>query len=289
MEVALIFGSNGQDGWYLKKHLEEKKIKAIGISRRNADIIGEVQDKTLVSSLMKRYQPKFVFHLAANSSTSHDAIWENNEAISIGTLNLLEAVKEFSFKTKVFLSGSGLQFENKGFPIKESAPFVATSPYVVSRNHSVYAARYYRSLGLNVYVGYFFNHDSPLRPERHMAQKIAHFCKKIDHQSDKLRIGNTKVKKEWTFAGDVVEAVWILVNQDKVFECIIGSGLAYSIEEWLEVCFNIKNKSWKDYVLIKEGFIPQFDVLVSKPDLIKSLGWVPKVSFQDLAKKMIVE
>lgn len=284
---AIIFGSNGQDGFYLSNLLQQNGIEVIGVSRKKADIIGLVQDRELVYKLVKLHQPEYIFHLAANSTTKHEALWDNHEAISTGSLNILEAVKEYSIRSKVFLSGSGLQFENHGKPISENDAFSHSSPYVVSRNHSVYAARYYRTLGVEAYIGYFFNHDSPRRSNRHMAQKIAHYCKTIKDQSGKLEIGNIDVKKEWTFAGDIVEAVWLFVNQTKYYETILGSGKAYSIKEWLEICFNHIGKDWREYVVIKNNFISEYNILVSNPKKIYSLGWNPKVSIKDLAAMML--
>jgi len=286
---AVIFGSNGQDGFYLGNHLKEQGITTIGISRKNADVVGEVQNRGLVEEIIKQQRPDFVFHLAANSTTKHEVIWENHETISTGSLNILEAVKNYSRNTKVFLSGSGLQFENNNLPIDENGILVATSPYVISRNHSLFAARYYRSLGIRVYFGFFFNHDSPRRSNRHISQKIANYCRLIESNSDPLEIGNIHVKKEWTFAGDVVKAIWLLVKQDKIFECVIGSGISYSIQEWLDICFNLVGKNWKDYIVIREGFIPEYNTLVSNPAIIKSLGWKQEVSINDLAKIMLLK
>lgn len=284
---ALIFGSNGQDGFYIKELLKNAKIDTIGISRKNADVIGEVQDQQLVERIIRKNIPNYIFHFAADSTTSHQAIWENHEAISTGTLNILEAVKEYSPGSKVFLSGSGLQFENRNIPINENARFVSTSPYVISRNHSVYAARYYRSLGFKIYVGYFFNHDSPRRSPRHVAQKIINYIKNIDSEKGKLLLGDIEVRKEWTFAGDTVQGIWTLINQDKIFECNIGSGLAYSIEDWLSICFEYINLDWRNYVIVDKEFVSDYRILVSDPNLIMSLGWKPKISIEELARMMI--
>src|SRR6202008_1963773 len=108
-----------------------------------------------VSKLIEEQKPDFIFHLAANSTTRHDALFENHATISTGSFNILEAVKNYSPQTKVFISGSGLQFVNADKPIKETDAFEARDPYSVSRIHSVYAARYYRRLGVKAYVGYF--------------------------------------------------------------------------------------------------------------------------------------
>src|SRR5258708_14958887 len=161
--TAIIFGANGQDGYYLSRLLEQMNIQWIGISRSGNFYRINITDYKEVSETVKKYQPEYIFHLAANSTTSHSAWKENHDTISTGSLNILEAVKEFSPSTKIFLAGSGLQFENQNNPINDSDPFAATSVYAVARIHSAYAARYYRSLGVKVYTGYLFNHDSPLR------------------------------------------------------------------------------------------------------------------------------
>ncbi len=286
---AIIFGINGQDGYYLSQFLTLKSVEVVGISRSNGEFKGGVADFNLVESMIKHHQPDYIFHFAANSTTKHDTLFVNHQTISTGTLNILESVKLHSPACKVFLSGSAMQFKNEGRPIDESTPFEASSPYSVSRIQSVYAGRYYRSaFGLKVYMGYFFNHDSPLRAENHVNQKIAAAVKRISVGSnEKLYIGNINVRKEFNFAGDMVEAIWILVNQDKVFEAVIGSGVAYSIKEWMEYCFNKINRNWEDFVVEDKNFIAEYSILVSNPALIKSLGWQPKVDFFELADLMM--
>ena len=171
---VIVFGASGQDGYYLNELLQKQNINVIKVSRKIGDLIGNIADYSFVESIIKEYQPKYIFHFAANSTTHHRALFENHESISTGTLNVLEAVRLHCPATKVFLSGSAMQFKNEGFPISEQTPFEASSPYSVARIQSVYAARYYRDkFGLKVYVGYFFNHDSPLRTEQHVNQKIA--------------------------------------------------------------------------------------------------------------------
>jgi GDPmannose 4,6-dehydratase len=285
---ALIFGINGQDGYYLSHLLKENQIEVVGISRTGHFIRGSVADYSFVEKQIKLHNPTYVFHLAANSTTQHYALFENHETISTGTLNILEAVYKFSPKTKVFLSGSAMQFENKGLPIDENTPWSASSPYSVARIQSVYAGRYYRELGIEVYVGYFFNHDSPLRSEKHVNQKIVKAVQRIKQGTlEKIELGNIEVKKEFNYAGDIVEAVWKLVNQDTIFEVVIGCGKAYSIKDWLECFFEMINKNWQNFVDIKQNFVPEYHILVSNPKLIKSLGWEPKVNFLQLAKMMM--
>ena len=285
---AIIFGANGQDGFYLSQLLQTHNIEVIKVSRSGELVIGDVANRQFVESIIQSHQPDYIFHLAANSTTRHNALFENHESISTGTINILEAVYRHSPKTKVFLSGSAMQFENKGLPIDENTPFAPLSPYAVSRIQSVYAGRYFRSLGLKIYVGYFFNHDSPLRKVQHINQKIALAVKKIALGSDaKVEIGDLTVEKEFNFAGDIVEAVWCLINQDDIFETVLGSGKAYSIENWLELCFAKIDRDWRDYVIINENFKSEYQILVSNPTLIKSLGWQPKLDIKDLAEMMM--
>ena len=290
-KIAVIFGSAGQDGFYLSALLRQQQVETVRISRRSSDVIGDVGDYRFVGDIINTYRPDFVFHFAANSTPRHDALFENQRTISDGTLNILESVRLHSPSSRVFLSGSALQFRNEGLPIHEKTAFEADSPYAVARIQSVYAARYYRrAFGLRAYVGYFFNHDSPLRTEQHVNQKIAKAALRIASGSrEKLSLGNIDVQKEFNFAGDVVEAVWMLVNQEDVFEAVIGSGKAYRISDWLSYCFEKVGLRWEDAVILQEGFVPQYQILVSDPKLIVSLGWRPKVDFYQLANSMLNE
>ncbi len=286
--TAFIFGAGGQDGFYLTELLKQMQVKVIGISRQENFIDADLSNYQSIKDIIAQYKPEYIFHLAANSTTRHEAMFENHSTISTGTLNILEAVRNFSPLTKVFISGSGLQFKNETKPIKETDPFEARDSYCVSRIQSVYAARYFRSLGVKCYVGYFFNHDSPLRTERHMTKKIAEAAKRIASGSiEKLEIGDIKVIKEYTYAGDVVKGIWKLINQEEILEANISSGKGYSIMDWLHECFTYINKDWKDYVITKKEFIPEYEKLVSDPSLIFSLGWTPEVSFQELANIMM--
>jgi GDPmannose 4,6-dehydratase len=286
---AVIFGANGQDGFYLIELLQKQAIEAIGVSRNGDFLRTDIANYSEVVELINKNQPDYLFHLAANSTTRHDAMFENHHTISTGTLNILEAVKNYSPHTKVFISGSGLQFVNNGMPIKETDAFEARDPYSISRIQSVYAARYFRnSFGVKTYVGYFFNHDSPRRSERHMAKKIAAAALRIANGSnEKLVIGDIATVKEWVFAGDVVKGIWCLINQDKITEANLGSGMGYSIQDWLKECFGLVNKNWEEHIEIKTGFKAEYNQLVSDSSLIRSLGWQPTASLKDLAKMMM--
>jgi GDPmannose 4,6-dehydratase len=286
--TALIIGANGQDGFYLNQILIEKDFEVVGISRSGNFLTVDLSDFDSIKKVISQYKPQYIFHLAANSTTSHHALFDNHKAISTGTINILEAVKQSSPQTKVFLSGSGLQFVNKDLPIKETDEFEASSAYSLARIHSVYAARYYRTLGLKIYVGYFFNHESPRRTERHISKMIGEAVKRISNGSKEIiEIGDMSVKKEWTFAGDIMKGAVTLIKQDKIYEAIIGSGKGYSIEDYINKCFEFIGKESKDYIKTKEGFTAQYQQLISDPSTILSLGWKPVKDFDDLVKMML--
>jgi len=287
--IAIIFGINGQDGHYLEQILHQDEFEVIGVSRTKGNFIqGNVADFKLVSDLIKQHQPEFVFHLAANSTIRHDVLFENHETISTGAINILEAVYKYSASTKVFLSGSALQFVNIGLPLKETDDFEAKSPYSISRIQSVYAARYFQSLGLRVYIGYFFHHDSPLRSDRHLSMQIVKKSISIKRGlADVIKIGNLNITKEFNHAYDMMTAIWLLVSQDKIFEAVIGSGKGYSINDWVGVCSDLTGIDLEKYLTIDASYVSDFSVLVSNPESIKSLGWIPKYDLKSLASDMI--
>lgn len=286
---AIIFGINGQDGYYLNNLLSREGVDVIGVSRSNDKWIkGNVADFDFVKGLIKEHKPEYVFHLAANSTTRHDVVFENHDTISTGSLNILESVYLSSPDTKVFISGSGLQFKNTGLPISEKNEFEANSPYCVSRIQSTYAARYYRSLGVKAYVGYFFHHDSPRRGERHLNMKIAKTALKIKQgKSEIIEIGNIDVIKEYNYAADFMEAIWMLINQVNIFETVIGSGVGYAIKDWLKICFEKVDLNWENYVSTVKNYRPEFKVMISDPTTIFSIGWKPQVDINQLADKMM--
>jgi GDPmannose 4,6-dehydratase len=290
-KVAIIFGSNGQDGFYLKELLVRERVGVVSISRSFGDYIGSVGEFEFVNKIIKLHKPHYIFHFAAISTTKHDAILENNDSISTGTINILESVKRHSPESKVFISGSALQFKNNGVPIDETTPFDFSSPYAMSRIHSVYMTRYYRkTFGVKAYVGYFFNHDSPLRSENHVNQKIVfHISEILKGNHNKLTIGNINVKKEFNYAKDIVEAVWLMINQDSIYEAVIGSGIAYSIKDWIKYCFDKYSLRWEEYILQDESYKSEYEVLVSNPKLINKIGWNPRLSMYELADIMLEE
>lgn len=286
---AIIFGVSGQDGHYLTEICRENSVEVFGVSRSAGKwIAGDVASFEFVDQIVRDIRPDYIFHLAANSTTQHEALLENHSAIVIGAFNILDSATRHTPNARIFLCGSGLQFKNTGNPISENDIFEARDAYSVARIQSVYLARYYRLLGAKVYIGYFFNHDSPLRTERHVNQKIASAIKRIATGSrEKLLIGNMKVMKEFSFARDIMQAVWLLVNQDVISEVVVGSGIAYSIEDYAKACFSRVNLNYLDHVEEEEGFSPDYKILISSPKLIMNLGWSPKFDFNGLIDIMM--
>jgi GDPmannose 4,6-dehydratase len=285
---ALIFGANGQDGHYLSDSCLKQNIEVIGASQNGPWMHGDVASPIFVKDLIRNHRPSYIFHLAASSTTSHDVLYENHESIGKGTINILESCRKFSPETKVFITGSGLQFINKGLPISETDPFDHNSAYSVSRNYSVYLARYFRKLGLKTYIGYLFHHESPLRGPNHISQRIIQAVSRIALGSKEyIELGDISVMKEWSYAGDIAEGIITLVRQDNIFEAVIGSGQAYTIERWLDESFRLINRNWKNYVREKKDYISEYKILVSNPATINSLGWKTTTPISTLAEIML--
>jgi GDPmannose 4,6-dehydratase len=286
--TALIFGAGGQDAHYLAGICRAEGVRPVCVSRSAGDERGDVGDLERVEALVKAHAPDWVFQLAAASTTRHDAVFENLRAISAGSLNVLEAVRRHRPGARVLLAGSGVQFANRGLPISERDPFEASSPYAVARIHAAYAGRYYRSLGLRVYVAYLFHHESPLRKPGHVSRTVVEAARRIAAGSgETLALGDLSVEKEWTFAGEVARALWMLVRQDRVQEAAIGSGVAHPIQAWVERCFALAGADWRRHLRTQEGFRAEYPRLVSDPATIRSLGWSPTVDLDALARMMM--
>lgn len=237
---AIIFGAAGQDGHYLQKILEREGVTVHAFNSKECDV--GVQG--IVCHQIAQLQPDYIFHLAAASTTAHAAIWENKRAIVDGSLYILDAVQRFAPKAKVFLSGSILQFTYQQSVNINNRP-ANDSIYAAQRNASVAYARYYRRLGVQVYVGYFSHHDSPLRSAKHLAKRIAiETGEAARGLRDKVIIKDPLDEKEWNFAGDMMEAVWDQVN-GPCYEAVLGSGIKHTIADYARECI----KAWDDRLI----------------------------------------
>lgn len=278
---AVIFGANGQDGHYLSELCKTMSVEVVPIGR--GQLRGDLQTPNSLKWLLLDNHPEYIFHLAATSTTKHEDAADNHAAIATGTFNLLEAVRLHAPTVRVFVAGSGYQFRNTGEPIRETDPWEPRSVYASARCYANLLCRTYRDMGLRVYFGYFFHHESPLRKARHIAQQIASAAR----SGIPIEIGDLNSRKEWTFAGDVVKALWHLVTQDAVTEANIGTGDGRTIGEFVEACYGAANLNWRDYVKPREGFIPDFNSMTCDPTRIFSTGWRPTVSLHDLARMMV--
>ena len=267
---------------------QQQQIDAVTVARSPGfQCQGSVADRALVETLVKQ-KPDYIFHLAANSTTRHSALFENHETISTGTLNILESVKTYSPESRVLIVGSGVQFKNTGRAISENDAFEAANAYAIARIQSVYAARYFRSLGINAYIAYLFHHESPYRHANHISKMITDKIKGIlAGQSEIITIGDARVQKEWAFAKDIVEGIFTLINQKQVFEAAIGTGVAHSIMDFLTECFEQVNLPMKSHVEFLSNFTPEYYTLVSNPHTINQLGWKAKTDLKDLVKILL--
>lgn len=277
---AIITGSNGQDGWYLQELLKREGVDVTCVPSASGI---DFTDRIAVNSLIAGTQPDFIFHLAAKSTINHSAFRENHDLIATGTLNLLESVYQYAPQCRVFLAGSAYQFANTGEPIKETDPWDTTSVYCAARGYSNLLARAYRAMGVDVYFGYLFHHDSPRRGEGHLSQKIAHAAR----TKTKIEVGDLRVVKEWTHAADTVEAMWALVNQERVWEANIGTGIGYSIEDFAEACFAAAGLDYCNYITTKLGYEAPYRRMTCDPTRIYRTGWKPRHGLEYLAEAMV--
>lgn len=277
---AIITGSNGQDGHYLETLLRFYNVEPILIPS-NSGV--DLRQRFIVQELVDSTRPDFIFHLAAKSTTSQAFAAANHEIIAQGSFNLLDAALRFAPNCRVFLAGSAYQFKNTGEPIKETDPWDTSSVYCAARGYSKLLADAYRAQGLMTYLGYFFHHESPRRTSGHMSHLIAQAAR----IGGCLKIGDASVVREWTYAGDAMEAIWCLVQQDAIFEANIGTGIGHSLGEFAELCYKIRGMNWMDYVKSKPEYVAPYHRLTCNPDRIFSTGWRPKYNLTELADMMV--
>ena len=285
---VLIFGSAGQDGPFIESVCRNYGAEVAGYSRSTKPAC-DVSDFQPVDCIFREVRPDYVFQLAAESRTAHDALFSNHSAIADGAVNILEAAYRHTPQARVLIASSGLQFENHGQAINEGMPFTAESPYAAARIYSTYLARYYRQRrGLKTYVAYLFHHESPSRSLRHTSKIIASAAARASQGADgNIILGNISVEKEWAFAGDIAEGMICLVKQDHVAEAVVGTGIGHTIRDWAEACYAHVGLDWRHYVSTCTDYTPEYPRLVSDPGTLKRLGWHPRVSMTELAQLMV--
>jgi len=314
MKTALITGILGQDGAYMAKFLLEKGYKVYGLMRRYSapnfgnleylDVLGKVEllsadmiDECSLINIIKSIKPDEVYNLAAQSfvGDSWDQAKLTTEVNSLGVLYLLNAIKLFSPTTKFYQASTSEMFGNSNFSglQTEETPFHPRSPYAISKLYSYWITNNFKeSYGLFCCNGILFNHESPIRGREFVTRKISEGVAKIKlGLADKITLGNITSKRDWGFAGDYVEAMWLMMQQEKPDNYIISTGETHSIEDFLNVAFNhVGISDWQKYIELDPRFKRPAELfaLHGKSDKARLvLGWTPKVSFEELAKMMV--
>jgi GDPmannose 4,6-dehydratase len=312
MKKALIFGVSGQDGAYLAKLLLDKGYTVYGTSRdaqvsafRNLEYLGirdrvelrsaALNDFRSVLQVMSKIQPDEVYNLAGQTSVglSFEQPVETLESIAIGTLNILEAIRFIGTPIKFYNAASSEVFGDiNGAAADESTPFSPRSPYAVAKATAFWeVANYREAYGLFACSGILFNHDSPLRPERFVTQKIvASACRIAAGKQDKLYLGNIDIQRDWGWAEDYVEAMYLMLQQEESDDYVIATGESYKLAEFIEIAFRLVNLDWQDYVISDKDLRRPTDLAISRGAPLKAkekLGWEAKHKITDIVRLMI--
>ncbi|MCB0029356.1 MAG: GDP-mannose 4,6-dehydratase, partial [Anaerolineales bacterium] len=300
----------GQDGSYLAELLLDKGYDVVGMVRRTSTVnfhrIQHIQNKiTLVSGdmldqvslirILEEHKPTEVYNLAAQSFVP--ASWSQpvftGEATALGVTRMLDAIKTINKDIRFYQASSSEMFGKVvEVPQKETTPFYPRSPYGVAKVYGHWITVNYReSYDMHCTSGILFNHESPRRGLEFVTRKISHHVAKIKLGLTKeLRLGNLDARRDWGFAGDYVQAMWLMLQQDTPDDYVVATGDTHSIEEFLDVAFEHVNLDWHDYVVQDPRFMrpAEVDLLVGDPSKAgRQLGWEPTVSFRQLVAMMV--
>ena len=307
---ALITGITGQDGSYLAEFLIEKGYEVIGMVRRSSTInferIEHIQDKiTIVSGdlmdqisiidIIKTYRPEEVYNLAAQSfvQTSWVQPVFTGEVTALGVTRVLDAIRLVDQEIRFYQASTSEMFGKvHESPQSERTPFYPRSPYGVAKLYGHWITVNYReSFGLFAVSGILFNHESPRRGLEFVTRKISDGAARIKlGLAKELRLGNLEARRDWGFAGDYVEAMWMMLQREHPENFVIGSGETHSVREFCEVAFSYLGLDHQDYVVQDPAFYrpAEVDLLVSDPKkALAELAWEPTVGFEELVKMMV--
>ncbi|WP_128548692.1 GDP-mannose 4,6-dehydratase [Larkinella soli] len=312
MKKALICGVSGQDGAYLAHLLLSKGYDVYGGSRdaqmasfQNLNRLGIRQQVTLVSvnindfrsvlQTLLKIKPDEVYNLAGQSSVglSFEQPVETLESISIGTLNLLEAIRFSELPIKLYNAGSSESFGDTGtLSADENTPFRPRSPYAVAKAAAFWqVANYREAYQLFASTGILFNHESPLRPERFVTRKIvAAACRIAQGSDEKLTLGNIDIARDWGWAPDYVEAMWLMLQHPKPDDFVIATGHTRKLKDFIRVVFEQVNLDWEAHVQIDPSFFRPTDLAEGKANPAKAkrdLGWSARYKMEDVARLMV--
>ncbi len=317
MKKALITGITGQDGSYLAELLLAKGYEVHGIIRRASTFntgridhlyrdphingvhlflhYGDIADSTNLIKLLYRIQPDEIYHLAAQSHVrvSFDIPEYTGDVTGLGTVRILEAIRETGLKAKFYQASSSEMFGKvQEVPQRETTPFYPRSPYGAAKVYAYWVTVNYReSYGMFACNGILFNHESPRRGETFVTRKITRAVAHIKAGlQDKLYLGNLNAKRDWGYAPDYVEAMYLMLQHDQPDDYVIATGETHSVREFLEEAFSYAGLDWRDYVEIDPvDYRPaEVDLLVGDASKARRmLGWKPKTTFKELVRLMV--
>ncbi len=314
---ALITGITGQDGSYLAELLLAKGYEVHGLIRRSSSFnteridhiyqdphvsnarlklhYGDLTDGSCLREVLTRCKPDEIYNLGAQSHVrvSFEQPVYTVQVDALGTIMMLEAIRDVGLPIKFYQASSSEMF-GKVFetPQKETTPFHPRSPYACAKVYSYWQVLNYReSYGMFACNGILFNHESPRRGETFVTRKVTRAASRIKlGMQNKLFMGNLDARRDWGFAGDYVEAMWLMLQQEKADDFVIATGETHSVREWIEECFGLLDMDWKKYVQIDPRYLrpAEVDLLLGDAGKAKrELKWEPKVKFKELAAMMI--
>jgi len=320
-KTALISGITGQDGSYLAELLLEKGYEVHGIMRRSSSFTtgridhlyqdqhegdvklrlhyGDLLDPLSLRRIMSRVQPDEIYNLAAQShvATSFDQPVFSVETVAMGTLAMLEALRDFhevSGKEVRFYQASSSEMfgQTPEDPQSEATPFYPRSPYACAKVYAYWQTINYReAYGLYACNGILFNHESPRRGETFVTRKITRAATRIKlGLQERLHLGNLDAKRDWGFAGDYVEAMWLMLQQEDPDDFVVATGKSYSVRQFLDAVFGYLDMNWSDHVHIDPRYLRPTEVSSLRGDASKAqdlLGWRAKTTFDELVRTMV--
>ena len=310
MPTALITGITGQDGSYLAEFLLKKGYDVIGVARRSSTVTyeriehildditvvqGDLHDQGSLLSFLEEYKPTEVYNLAAQSfvPTSWNQPALTGDVTALGVTRILEAIRFVNPKIRFYQASSSEMFGKVlAVPQNENTPFYPRSPYGVAKVYGHWITVNYReSFGMFAASGILFNHESPRRGLEFVTRKISDGVARIKHgRSKELRLGNLESQRDWGFAGDYVQAMWLMLQQDHPDNYVIGMGETHSVSEFCEIAFSHVGLDYKEFVVQDEKFYrpAEVDLLISDPSKSRAvLKWEPVVSFRELVTMMV--
>jgi GDPmannose 4,6-dehydratase len=316
MKTALITGITGQDGSYLAEHLLKRDYVVYGIIRRSSSfnteridhlyqdphapnprlklLHGDLNDGSSLNRIIRTIKPAEIYHLGAQSHVrvSFDIPEYTGEITAMGTVRLLEAIRESGVETRFYNASSSEMFGNAPPPQDENTPFLPRSPYAAAKVYAHWMTVNYRdAYSLFACNGILFNHESPRRGETFVTRKITMAAARIRlRKQDKLFLGNLEARRDWGFAGDYVEAIWRILQQPKPSDYVIATGETHSVREFLDEAFGYLDLDWRRYVEIDPRYYRPTEVDLLQGDAGKAkrvFGWEPRVRFRELVRMMV--